>query len=295
MSEDRLRAAIALYDRFTHGGLDRRAFMTGLTRIAGGVAAANLLLSSIAADAQAAPQVAADDPRIAVEEVAWEAGPGRLYPGYQTSPSGNVENPPAVIVIHENRGLNEHIRRCRAAARGGGLSGDRARFPSAQMAATPADQDRARQMIGALDLARTVADGAAMIAALRTRRDRPGASASSALLGRGDGEPARGGGRRYACRRRLILWSGPRSGGGGAGARGDADHSGGPRRAGEHDRSPLGRGIARGGQDGGAAQFPDVDHAFHNDMSAQRYNDVAAQAAWPRRSISSPATCARRS
>ena len=53
------RAAIALYDRFTHEGMDRRAFMAELTRIAGGAAAASALLSSIACQAAAAPQVAA--------------------------------------------------------------------------------------------------------------------------------------------------------------------------------------------------------------------------------------------
>ena len=58
------RAAIALHDRFTHEGLDRRAFMAELTRLAGGAAAATALLSSIACQAAAAPQVAADDGRI---------------------------------------------------------------------------------------------------------------------------------------------------------------------------------------------------------------------------------------
>ena len=53
------------------------------------------------------------------------------------------------------------------------------------------------------------------------------------------------------------------------------------RRAGERDRSALGRGAARGGQERcEAIDYPDVDHAFHNDTSAQRYNAEAAQAAW---------------
>ena len=58
------RAAIALYDRFTHEGMDRRVFMAELTRIAGGAAAASALLGSIACQAQATPQVAPDDGRI---------------------------------------------------------------------------------------------------------------------------------------------------------------------------------------------------------------------------------------
>jgi hypothetical protein len=55
---DDLRSmAIALYDRFTHEGMDRRAFMAELTRIAGGAAAANALLLAIAADPAAAALV----------------------------------------------------------------------------------------------------------------------------------------------------------------------------------------------------------------------------------------------
>lgn len=68
------RAAIALYDRFTHEGLDRRAFMAELTSIAGGAAAATLLLSSIAARA-GAPQVAPEDPRLTLRTVEWKRAP----------------------------------------------------------------------------------------------------------------------------------------------------------------------------------------------------------------------------
>jgi len=75
MSDDRLRAAIALYDRFTHEGMDRRAFIAELTRIAGGAAAASLLLSGIAAIAQARPQVAADDARLTTRTIDFEARP----------------------------------------------------------------------------------------------------------------------------------------------------------------------------------------------------------------------------
>lgn len=58
------RAAVALYDRFTHGGMDRRAFMAELTRLAGGAAAAAGLLGSIAAAAGCAPMVPADHARL---------------------------------------------------------------------------------------------------------------------------------------------------------------------------------------------------------------------------------------
>ena len=57
-------AAIALYDRYTHEGMDRRAFMAELTRIAGSTAAASALLAGIAADPAAAAVIPADDCRI---------------------------------------------------------------------------------------------------------------------------------------------------------------------------------------------------------------------------------------
>ena len=71
-------AVIALYDRFTHEGMDRRAFMAELTRIAGGAAAASVALSSVACSA-AAPVVAPDDSRIRTRQLEWEVAPGRAY------------------------------------------------------------------------------------------------------------------------------------------------------------------------------------------------------------------------
>ena len=96
MSGDPLAEAIRLYDHFTHEGMDRRAFMTELTRIAGGAAAATLLLSSIAARAQARPQIAEDDARLTIRTIEWEARPGRRYRGYNAAPIiAGCSSPPA--------------------------------------------------------------------------------------------------------------------------------------------------------------------------------------------------------
>ncbi|HVM22642.1 MAG TPA: dienelactone hydrolase family protein, partial [Sphingomicrobium sp.] len=56
--------AILLYDRFTHEGMERRAFMREMVRIAGSVAAAELLIAGIAASPAAAAIVPADDKRL---------------------------------------------------------------------------------------------------------------------------------------------------------------------------------------------------------------------------------------
>ena len=90
MAQDIQRAAIDLYDRFTHEGMDRRDFMARLTRIAGSAAAASILLADIAAKAAAQPQVAADDRRLVTRTMAWEARPGRRYRGYSATPSATA-------------------------------------------------------------------------------------------------------------------------------------------------------------------------------------------------------------
>ena len=56
------QAVISLYDRFTHGsGISRREMFAQMARLAGGTAAASAMLGLIAASANAAPLVAADD------------------------------------------------------------------------------------------------------------------------------------------------------------------------------------------------------------------------------------------
>ena len=81
------QAMIALYDRFTHvGDLSRRDMVAQMARLAGGTAAANALLGLIAARADAAPLVAADDARIKVGDVRFSVGAGREMSGYLAQP-----------------------------------------------------------------------------------------------------------------------------------------------------------------------------------------------------------------
>ena len=66
MTDDLKAQAIALYDRFTHEGLERREFMTRMVAIAGSVAAAEALIGGIAAAPAAAAIVPADDRRLTI-------------------------------------------------------------------------------------------------------------------------------------------------------------------------------------------------------------------------------------
>ncbi len=64
MDDRQRREAIQLYDRFTHGGMERRRFMSEMARIAGSAAAATALIGSISASPAAAAIVAEGDRRI---------------------------------------------------------------------------------------------------------------------------------------------------------------------------------------------------------------------------------------
>ena len=169
------QAMIALYDRFTHvGDLSRRDMVAQMARLAGGTAAANALLGLIAARADAAPQVAADDARIKVGDVRFSVGAGREMSGYLAQPAKGAAAAPRVLVIHENRGLNDHIRDVARRLAAEGLVALAADFlapnggtPTLADGTTSAE-DKARTMIGALDRQQTVADGVATLNWLAT-------------------------------------------------------------------------------------------------------------------------------
>ena len=158
--------AVALYDRFTHEAGDRRAFMRDMAVLAGSVAAAETLLLGIAANPAAAAVIAPQDPRLKVQEVAWAGSNKRRMRGYSARPAGRATKRGTVMVIHENRGLTDHIR---DVARRVALAGFIAVAPDflSPDGGTPANEDAARDAIGKLELATAVADGVATIGWLR--------------------------------------------------------------------------------------------------------------------------------
>jgi carboxymethylenebutenolidase len=98
---------INLYDRFTHGGMNRREFLDRLTQLAGSAAAAAALLPLLQNDYAQAAIVAADDARLAAERVSYDSPKGKIN-GYLTRAKAKGRRP-VVLVIHENRGLNPHL------------------------------------------------------------------------------------------------------------------------------------------------------------------------------------------
>ena len=84
---------------------DRRGFLKQCAALAGGGVAACVVLSG--SDARA-DIVAPDDPRLSTERITYPAQTGQMR-AYLARPKGQKKLP-AVIVIHENRGLNAHTR-----------------------------------------------------------------------------------------------------------------------------------------------------------------------------------------
>lgn len=141
-----------LYDSFTHGFISRRAFFDRLTVLAGSAAAATATLSLLQNDYAMAETVPASDPRLVAETVSYNA-PGGKISGYLVRLKEKGKRP-AVLVIHENRGLNPHIEDI---ARRLALAGYLALAVDllSPMGGTPKDEDKGRDMIGKLNLDET--------------------------------------------------------------------------------------------------------------------------------------------
>jgi carboxymethylenebutenolidase len=152
---------IRLYDEYTHLTLDRRDFMSKLARLTGSAAAAAAVVPLLEANQARAAIVPEDDARLKTETVTYTGASGEMK-GYLAVPADASGKLPAVIVIHENRGLNPHIK---DVVRRMALEGFLALGPDflAPAGGTPADEDQARDMIGKLDQAQTVANAVATV------------------------------------------------------------------------------------------------------------------------------------
>ncbi|HEX8512330.1 MAG TPA: dienelactone hydrolase family protein [Allosphingosinicella sp.] len=275
-------AAIALYDRFTHEGMDRRAFMAELTILAGSAAAASALLAGIAADPAAAAIVPEADTRIRARRMSWPLGAGRAMKGYQAEPRSLAGPLGSVLVIHENRGLNAHTEDVARRLAVAGYRAVAADFLSA-MGGTPADQDAAREAIGRLDLGAAAADA---VATLRLLGSLPGSNGKAGAVGF-----CWGGGmvNRIALAAAEALDAGV-SFYGPAPDPALAAQVSAPLQLhyAELDERvnktgfPWRDALAAAGKVVDAHVYPKVSHAFHNDTSAERYDAAAARLAWQR-------------
>lgn len=152
---------ISLFDKYTHGGLSRRDFLDRLALVAGSATAATALLPLLENNYALAAVVPEDDPRLQISTT--EIAPG--IKGLLAFPKDATGKLPTVLVVHENRGLNPHIQDI---VRRVALAGFVAFGPDYLTAAggTPADQDKARDMIGKLEPAAILATSMSAAAAL---------------------------------------------------------------------------------------------------------------------------------
>jgi carboxymethylenebutenolidase len=98
-----------LLDGYVHGGISRRQFLDGAQRFAVGGVTAAALFEMLRPNYAWAIQVPSDDKRIKAEydTVPSPQGNGSIK-GYLVRPA-NTTKLPAVLVVHENRGLNPYI------------------------------------------------------------------------------------------------------------------------------------------------------------------------------------------
>lgn len=284
MDDEDLKArAIALYDRFTHGAQNRRAFMADMTKLAGSAAAAQMLAATIAADPAAAALIAEDDKRVDAKMVHWAGAGGHKLFGYMAIPRKHGKKPAAVLVVHENRGLQPSTRDVARRLAVAGFVGVALDFLAPVGGTPPKDEDEARRMIGALDLAAATADGVATVDWLAANKLLNGKVGTVGFCWGG------------AMANRLAVAAGPK-------LQAAVAFYGPPpppveaakvkaalmlHYAGTDDRvnagaAPWVSALQAAHADVRRFDYPGTQHAFHNDTSAARYDAAAAGLAWDR-------------
>ena len=162
---------LVLFDAYVHGDIDRRGFLSQAQRFArAGVTAAGLL-AALSPDFARGQQVRDDDARVKSEivTVASPDGHGTIRALLARPARTGADKLPAVLVIHENRGLNPHIE---DVTRRLAVEGFLAFAPDAltSLGGYPGDEDAARAAFAQLDAAKARED---MLAAAHWLHGRP--------------------------------------------------------------------------------------------------------------------------
>src|SRR3984957_6365005 len=150
--------ALKLFDQYVHGLLSRRDFLQRAAGFAAVGMTAEGLLAALSPRFAEAAQVTAEDARIKTRSVDFPSPKGygtvRAYVAQPAKAKGKL---PTVLVVHENRGLNPHIEDI---ARRLALDNFIALAPDAlfPLGGYPGDEDKARELFGKLDQAKTHED-----------------------------------------------------------------------------------------------------------------------------------------
>src|SRR5262247_2158908 len=273
--------AIEAYNEFIHDHLDRRRFLDQLKNIAG-ASAATALYEALTPDYAAAQQVSPTDARLKTsrETVPSPMGNGTIK-GYLARPAAAGNNKlPAILVVHENRGLNPHIE---DVARRLALANFMAFAPDGltSVGGYPGDDVKGGELFGKVDRAKMQEDLVAAAYWLKNRPDSTGKIGATGFCF--------GGGIANTLAVRL-----------GADIAAVAPYYGGPPMAADVAKIKAAVLVHHGALDTRlAATWPDYDkqltaagvpheghiyegavHGFNNDATPERYNKAAADASW---------------
>ena len=165
---------LVLFVAYVHGVIDRRGFLDKAARFAVGGVTAAMLLDQLSPKFLEAQVIKPEDSRIKTQYAEYESpkGSGKMR-GYLATPAEPSGKLPAVLVIHENRGLNPHIEDI---ARRLAIDNFVAFAPDAlfPLGGYPGDEDKARELFPKLDQAKTREDFIAAANWLRARPDTNG-------------------------------------------------------------------------------------------------------------------------
>jgi carboxymethylenebutenolidase len=169
-----------LFDLYVHGDIDRRAFLEGAQKFAAGGVTAMALFESLRHNYALAQQVPKDDSRIkaSYETVQSPQGNGTIK-GYFARPAGASGKLPAILVVHENRGLNPYIE---DVARRLATANFVAFAPDAltTVGGYPGEEEKAVKLFGTVDRAKMTED---FIAAARWLKARPESNGKLGAVG----------------------------------------------------------------------------------------------------------------
>jgi carboxymethylenebutenolidase len=270
-----------LFHLYVHGDIDRRSFLNQAGKFAVGGLTATALFDMLKPNYAWAQQIPKDDARIKTEVVTVPSPQGNgSIKGYLVHPAGGAGKYPAVLVVHENRGLNPYIE---DVARRLGTSGFMALAPDGltSVGGYPGDDERGGQLFGQVDRAKMTED---FVAAAQWLKARPDCTGKLGVVGF-----CYGGGIANTLAVRMPDLSAAVPFYGGAPAAADVPkikaavlaHHGelDTRLAASwpaYDAALTAAGVPHEGY-----IYPKANHGFHNDTTP-RYDEQAAKLAWQR-------------
>ena len=276
------REAIDAYNLFIHGEIDRRSFLDRVKKVAVSTTAAAAIVDQLMPNYAAAQQVSPTDPRIKTERATVPSpnGNGKITGLLVRPAAAGAQRLPAILVVHENRGLNPHIEDM---ARRIALENFMTFAPDGltSVGGYPGDDVKGGEMFGKVDRAKMAEDLYAAAVWLKNRPDstgrlgatgfcfgggvanslavRMGADLAAAVPYYGGAPPAADVSKIKAAvlvhhggedTRLVMAWP-------------------------EFDKAMTAAGVVHEGH-----IYPGAVHGFNNDATPERYNKAAADQAW---------------